>query len=82
MQQNRSEHSIAALSGLLGDVASLLQRAISALLKFVCPSCYEADKYRPEKYYMRGPGPKWRAKHLSESGASGKAEAALPFAPS
>jgi hypothetical protein len=19
--------------------------------------------YRPEKYYMRGPGPKWRAKH-------------------
>ena len=19
--------------------------------------------YRPEKYYMRGPGPQWRAKH-------------------
>jgi hypothetical protein len=19
--------------------------------------------YRPEKYYMRGPGPKWREKH-------------------
>ena len=19
--------------------------------------------YRPERYYMRGPGPKWRAKH-------------------
>jgi hypothetical protein len=21
------------------------------------------DGYRPERYYMRGPGPKWRAKH-------------------
>jgi hypothetical protein len=22
------------------------------------------DPYRPELYYMRGPGPKWREKHL------------------
>jgi hypothetical protein len=22
-----------------------------------------SDPYRPERYYMRGPGPKWRAKH-------------------
>jgi hypothetical protein len=21
------------------------------------------DAYRPERHYMRGPGPKWRAKH-------------------
>jgi hypothetical protein len=21
------------------------------------------DPYRPEQHYMRGPGPKWRAKH-------------------
>ena len=21
------------------------------------------DRYRPERHYMRGPGPKWRAKH-------------------
>ena len=27
------------------------------------------DPYRPERYYMRGPGPKWRAKH----GGEGKA---------
>jgi len=27
------------------------------------------DPYRPELHYMRGPGPKWRAKHgISESG--------------
>jgi hypothetical protein len=26
--------------------------------------CRDAfDTYRPERHYMRGPGPKWRAKH-------------------
>jgi hypothetical protein len=25
-------------------------------------------QYRPEAHYMRGPGPKWRAKHASASG--------------
>lgn len=23
------------------------------------------DPYRPERHYMRGPGPKWREKHQS-----------------
>jgi hypothetical protein len=27
----------------------------------------QADKYRPEAHYMRGPGPKWRAKHAQAS---------------
>lgn len=27
------------------------------------------DPYRPELYYMRGPGPKWRAKHRSRNNA-------------
>jgi hypothetical protein len=27
----------------------------------------EADKYHPEAHYMRGPGPKWRAKHAQVS---------------
>jgi hypothetical protein len=22
-----------------------------------------SDRYRPERHYMRGPGPKWHAKH-------------------
>jgi hypothetical protein len=25
------------------------------------------DAYRPELHYMRGPGPKWRAKHRRRS---------------
>ena len=24
-----------------------------------------SDAYHPERYYMRGPGPKWREKHAS-----------------
>jgi hypothetical protein len=26
------------------------------------------DPYRPELHYMRGPGPKWRAKHNHHDG--------------
>jgi hypothetical protein len=26
------------------------------------------DPYRPELHYMRGPGPKWRAKHEGDAG--------------
>lgn len=26
------------------------------------------DPYRPELYYMRGPGPKWHAKHRRQTG--------------
>jgi hypothetical protein len=37
---------------LAADVADL-GRALRSLL----------DPYRPELYYMRGPGPKWHAKH-------------------
>jgi hypothetical protein len=27
------------------------------------------DPYRPERHYMRGPGPKWREKHSLSEGA-------------
>jgi hypothetical protein len=27
------------------------------------------DPYQPELHYMRGPGPKWRAKHAAALGA-------------
>ena len=26
-----------------------------------------ADPYRPERHYMRGPGPKWREKHSPQA---------------
>ena len=27
------------------------------------------DGYRPERHYMRGPGPKWNAKHRAANAA-------------
>jgi hypothetical protein len=29
-----------------------------------------SDPYRPELHYMRGPGPKWRAKHQGHTESS------------
>ena len=49
-QVPRSEGS----HGLTGDVTEFVR-----LLKSM------TDPYRPELHYMRGPGPKWRAKHAA-----------------
>ena len=38
---------------LRADIADLLHSLAKALF----------DPYRPELHYMRGPGPKWHAKH-------------------
>ena len=60
---------MAVLSRLAADVGSLSRKVTSALLWFLFPSWYDADrKYWPEQHYMRGPGPemareaplKWR----------------------
>ena len=39
--------------GLAADIADLSRNLAKALL----------DPYRPELHYMRGPGPRWHAKH-------------------
>jgi hypothetical protein len=33
------------------------------------------DSYRPEKHYMRGPGPKWREKDARAAGAQRHSDA-------
>ena len=40
-------------TGLATDIAELFHTLAKALF----------DPYRPELHYMRGPGPKWHAKH-------------------
>ena len=42
-----------ATAGFLTEIADLFRNLTRAL----------ADPYRPELHYMRGPGPKWHAKH-------------------
>jgi hypothetical protein len=44
--------------GVLADLAEFLQNLARSLF----------DPYRPELYYMRGPGPKWHAKHERAAG--------------
>jgi hypothetical protein len=36
---------------------------IAALFESLAKALF--DPYRPELHYMRGPGPKWRAKHAA-----------------
>ena len=53
------------LSSPASIAISLLRRAAGSLLTFLGPSWDgPRRKYRPEDHYMRGPGPKWREKHL------------------
>jgi hypothetical protein len=56
---NRADHHADFLSGLVRTISRHWKRWKSSL---------RADHYRPEKHYMRGPGP--RAKHGSDGGGS------------
>jgi hypothetical protein len=40
-------------TSLVGEIAAVWHDLAKALF----------DPYRPERHYMRGPGPAWRAKH-------------------
>ena len=40
--------------GVLAEFGNLVHDLIQTLF----------DPYRPEQHYMRGPGPKWHAKHF------------------
>lgn len=40
-----------------------LDAIAAACAEFVLTFKALFDPYRPERHYMRGPGPKWRAKH-------------------
>jgi hypothetical protein len=50
-------------SRMLSAVASVFHLTLAALLTFMFPEWYGPNKrYRPGQHYMRGPGPKCRAK--------------------
>jgi hypothetical protein len=57
----RSRHPTMALA-LIGGVQTL--RRTAAKLRGLIPSAL-TDSYRPELHYMRGPGPKWRERHVA-----------------
>jgi hypothetical protein len=45
-------------------MVSLLRRLMHGLVTFLFPEM--AARYRPEDHYIRGPGPKWRAKDVAD----------------
>jgi hypothetical protein len=60
------------LASITSVVASTLRGTISALLTFLGPSWDGPQrKYRPEDHYMRGPGPKSRAKRFLDGASAG-----------
>jgi hypothetical protein len=44
---------------------SSIGKAVADLWRTVTSDLF--NEYRPERHYMRGPGPKWRAKHARNS---------------
>lgn len=54
-----TNHLPAPLAGLL---RALSRKATETLF----------DHYHPERHYMRGPGPRWHAKHGQEQPPSGR----------
>jgi hypothetical protein len=49
-----------AMSGFVRETAETVSDFASLVHNLVMDV---RDSYRPELHYMRGPGPKWRAKH-------------------
>ena len=61
-----------------GNKTPLVSVAIASLWRSLRKDLF--DTYRPELHYMRGPGPRWRAKHQNRSQApemSGLADASI-----
>ncbi len=52
-----------------------LSSALARTWRSFCRDAFGA--YRPELHYMRGPGPKWRAKHGTQRGAAMRCPPAL-----
>jgi hypothetical protein len=51
-------------------LVSRLHHIAGALAIFQNPF-RDVRKYRPERHYMRGPGPKWREKHFPRQASRG-----------
>jgi hypothetical protein len=55
-------------------------KAVADLWRIVTTDLF--DTYHPEQHYMRGPGPKWRAKHAPATPADTVSVPALAHAKS
>jgi hypothetical protein len=63
MTSSSASHSghLAMTVALIGHTQTF--RRAAAKLRDLIPSAL-TNSYRPELHYMRGPGPKWRERHM------------------
>lgn len=60
-------------------LAGVLSRPLLALRRAACYLAAELrGSYRPEKHYMRGPGPKWREKAAAVPAYERRPDATTP----
>jgi hypothetical protein len=60
------------ISHIASIFVAMAGSALGAVVTFVGSSWDgPVGKYRPEDHYMRGPGPKWRAKHFVDRASAG-----------
>jgi hypothetical protein len=62
------DQRLAALASALARTAVGAWTSLANSLRTLI--AVEVRAYRPEAYYMRGPGPKWREKHAREHGSA------------
>jgi hypothetical protein len=72
---SRVEHHMPRLLITASVLVSVLRNVAGTLGTFLGPSWDGAPRrYRPEDHYMRGPGPKWREKHMLDRVAAGSSQ--------
>ena len=54
------DQRLSAIASILAPAAGTWTSLVNLLRTQIA---IDVRTYRPEKYYMRGPGPKWREKH-------------------
>jgi hypothetical protein len=54
---HRTSAAVSVLAYALAGICTSLLNSLRSLITI------DTRAYRPEAYYMRGPGPKWREKH-------------------
>ena len=58
-----NQKRFAPVSLLASAVAGICTAMVDALWNLIT---VDTRHYRPERYFMRGPGPAWRAKHARD----------------
>jgi hypothetical protein len=69
---------VTAASGLARRTVELGSNVASVVRNLIMDVC---DSYRPEVHYMRGPGPKWRARLAPVNASIAKSASAIGTPP-